>query len=446
MDYRTSPNFRHNLDTLVYFPKNNESAIIKADSSGKLFSSEGGFYDRAVGYASGTVLKETASVIDITSREIIQEASQELLKAKKTNTLDDLTNARELFLKAHQALDSMKIIHRVYSNRYEGQESEGVKNLGETIKSFEMGLKRFAGEERDLGQRIVAATAVIFKQEEDDLDLGSFMHIPSDVEPNKAFAGVDDENVPKVSSWWGSYGEGPTMLGKLASGWNTATEITKGAFAAYSYTPSTDPVVLGAQKRVANGGRQLGGADVQSYIEGIRKDVPVNSIDNFYLMPGNAINTKTLEQVKSAILAQRDYFQNPDLPLVIPVTFSGEGVWERNHIAVILIKDNCVEYYDGKGIVSANKELAKGSGSLRDVLEFCKEHFTKEGHIKENPYPHQYDAHNCGVFVCRHLHDRLINKTMMGTMQPKVPTLSEVEDFRKEVIQRAYGPQEFKTI
>lgn len=443
MQYQPSMNFRDNMNALINFPKNNNSATIKGDSNGKLFSSDGSYMSRTVGWWSGTDLKGTAAIIDRTCQDMLHEIGDTVYRAEHTDSLEEASKAREFYLKAGEALSSMKEIQRVYTKRYEGEQHEGIAELDQAIHTFEQGLKQFEKQESNLAQRILSASALLFEEAEDDLGK-SFLYMPTDVEPSKAYAGLE-QDLPKVSSWWGTYGQGPTMLGKLASGYNTAKEIAVGAISPYAYEASSDPVALGGQKRVANGGKQLGGGDVYNFIEGISKKTPVNAIHDFHLSGGSAVNNKTVEQVKSIITSQAGYFNDPSLPVVIPVVFTGEGIWERNHIAVILIKDNCVEYYDAKGIVSENKPLAQGSGTLRDVLEFCRDKFTKGGAIMENPYPHQYDAHNCGVFVCRHLHDRLINNSSMGTMKTTAPSLSEVEDFRQEVIRTAY-PAEEKSI
>ncbi|CRX39417.1 hypothetical protein [Estrella lausannensis] len=440
MQYEPSMNFRDNMNALVNFPKNNEHATIKSDSSGKLFSSDGSYLARTVGWYSGSDLKGTTAVINRTCQDMLNEIGETVFKAEHSDSLVEAANAREFYLKAGQALESMKEIQKVYAKRYEGKQHEGMNELSQTIQAFEEGLKRFEEQESNLAQRILSASSFLFLEAENDLGK-SFIYVPNEVEPSQAFAGLE-QDLPKVSSWWGTYGQGPTVLGKLASGFNTAKEIAVGTFSPYAYEASSDRVALGGQQRVANGGKQLGGSDVYHYIEGISKKTPVNAIHDFHLAGGSAVNNKTVEQVKSIINSQSDYFTDPSLPVVIPVVFTGEGVWERNHIAVILIKDNCVEYYDAKGIVSENKPLAKGSGTLRDVLEFCRDKFTKGGFIRENPYPHQYDAHNCGVFVCRHLHDRLIKNSAMGTMKTEAPSLSEVEDFRQEVIKTAYPADE----
>lgn len=441
MHYQPSIHFRQNMDTLIQFPKNNDSACIKADKHGVLFTNSGSYFSRSVGFMTGTTLSDTAQVIDKTCRDILYETGNTLGQAKESGSFEKAVEAREFYLKARESLESLKEIQRVYSKRYADKESEGVKSLATVIQSFEKGLQQFEEEERAIEERVSLASSQLFKEATEEMGM-SFLYLPDSVEASKAYAGIEEDKLPIQKTWWTTHGQGPTMLGKLASGYNTAKELAIGAFSPYSYTPSSNPVERGGQKRVANPGQQLGGGDIVHYIDGVGKTVPVNAIHDFHLIPGSAVNTKTLNQIKETILAQSGYFSNPELPLIIPVTFSGESVWERNHIAVILIKDNCVEYYDAKGIVSEHKPLAEGSGTLRDVLEFCKENFTKEGHIMENPYTHQFDAHNCGVFVCRHLHDRLITNTSMGTMSPEAPTLSEVEDFRKEIIKTAYPAEE----
>jgi len=345
MQSNSNVNFKENMTTLISFSVNNPEASIKADTAGKLFVSSDSYYSWGVGYLTGTKLEGTVSVIDNTCVEILKEISSTLEKAAKTDSLEVSLEAREIFLQAEQVLTGLKNIYGVYSKRYEGAGREGVENLAKTIDSFEKGIKSFEDQESSLMQRIEFASAKIFKEAENNLEdtFDNFVHIPDEVEPKKVFAGLEAkvQNLPQESNWWSTHGEGPTMLGKMASGITTAKELFVGTIAPYAFTPSSDPVALSGQKRVANSGRQLGGADVNNYIQGLQKEMSLNTIRDFYLGAGQSINKNTLADIKEIIDLQVEQFQKFDVPapVIIPIVFSGDGgIWERNHISVILIK------------------------------------------------------------------------------------------------------------
>lgn len=225
-------------------------------------------------------------------------------------------------------------------------------------------------------------------------------------------------------------GEPQSKLEKLAAGVTTATELVIGLFSSSSYIPSPEASVQNAQKRIANPGRQLGGSDVAFFIQNL---TACTLFLEFFLKDGSSINAHSLSEIVTIL----DQAIIPS-PLVIPINFTGESAWERNHLGVILINDNKVEYYDPKGIFSQCRLLI--DGTLSDVLNYCRKRWTNQGEIVENPMRHQNDAHNCGVFVCRHIYRRLIEKIPIGEWEMQIP-LSVIEAFRETVLQIAYPPQ-----
>jgi len=188
--------------------------------------------------------------------------------------------------------------------------------------------------------------------------------------PQEKYVESSWNNSPKNDTWFTSTGSGPTFLGSVYSGVNT-------------YFYGTNPLTL---------------EDFNSYMQ----KMPLNLIQGLSFE-----KESTLEMLMKGIIFNI-------LPTVIPV-------YSSHHMAVILIKDKCVEYYDPKGVTSEKRALS--NGTLHDVLEFCQKTFDCQ-HIVENPYTHQYDSHNSIVFVCRHIHDRLENNSLMGAFSAEIPDIA----------------------
>lgn len=249
------------------------------------------------------------------------------------------------------------------------------------------------------------------------------------------------QNYPNQHGWIYDGGTGPALINKIQNVAVTGFQYAVGSFYPYQYKKSYDPTIQSMQKRVANGGRQLGGNDIYAFIEGISEKTPMNHISNFYFQGGVNILNYTMEKIKEEIdFATRNFDLN--LPICIPVNFGSYGLFERNHIASILIKDNIVDYYDSQGTISKHKKL-KDDFTIEDMLNYCRDKFTKDGAVIENRYIHQYDAHNCGVFVCRHIYSKICEGQLIGTLEIEAPSIYDIQNFRKVINKIAYGGRDF---
>jgi hypothetical protein len=89
----------------------------------------------------------------------------------------------------------------------------------------------------------------------------------------------------------------------------------------------------------------------------------------------------------------------------------------RDHVVAVVYdrKANRVELYDPKGLTSADRsELARCSVDMRlsDVLQQVAQTYgNKETKLWENSNKHQYDSHNCGIYVLNYFERRLNNET-----------------------------------
>jgi hypothetical protein len=239
------------------------------------------------------------------------------------------------------------------------------------------------------------------------------------------------QNYPTEHGWIYPMGSGPAITGKVYSAAITGFQCLKGYWNPYEFEKSPDIMDQVMQSRLSSPGSQIGGSDVYKFIEGLSKFHPVNQCECFYFRRGINILDFTLEDIQSTVNEiARDFDLN--LPICIPINFGSYGLLERNHIANIMIWNNVVDYYDPKGVLSKYKIL-KDSQPLTKMLEFLRDKFTENGNIVENPYPHQFDIHNCGVFICYRIYSIVILGNLIGSMEKKGPTLQEIQKFREVI-------------
>lgn len=240
-------------------------------------------------------------------------------------------------------------------------------------------------------------------------------------------------------SYFSYYGQGPNRLGSVVSFAVTIKQLGTSLFYTYQNVQSCIAETT-ASKRVAAPGYQISSTAVHKFLESVHSRCPIISVHNFYLQKNGSMNKLTLNDIQ-VILDKVKIDASEQLsqyPIVIPVVIAGINFWEANHITLILIKDNCVEYYDPKGVVGVNRMLADGIHSFFDVLEYCKQIFTDNGEIVENPHTHQFDFHSCGIFACRHLDNRLLKMQKMGEFSCLAPSPNEIENYRRTILNLAF--------
>jgi hypothetical protein len=201
------------------------------------------------------------------------------------------------------------------------------------------------------------------------------------------------------------------------------------------FTPDSDPVLAAGQARIATMGKQLASSDVINFVEKLQLDAELFS--SFFAMKGFGVNLQTLDSLKETLSFLPK--TNPQKALILPVTFEGESLWETGHIALILIKEGNVEYYDSKGILSKDRPLKDEGKTLHDFLIHCRDTYAPGGVIYENPYQNQVDAHNCGVFVCKQIYSRLVDNTPLGSFENRVIHPTEMGEFRKKMLALGYN-------
>ena len=188
------------------------------------------------------------------------------------------------------------------------------------------------------------------------------------------------------------------------------------------------------RSRVLNSGMQLRSGDVHAFIDRLGIDEPFQVVAIFYLGEKSGINIHQLSEVKAML---DDQPIEKDSSIIIPLNFMSQEVFGRNHIALIVIKDNTVEYYDSQGICSVDRSL-KDESNLRYVLAYCQQKWTHDGKIVENPYLHQTDANNCGMFVCKRLQEIFKFKIPLGVWETEGPSVTQIEKLRENIANIAY--------
>lgn len=182
--------------------------------------------------------------------------------------------------------------------------------------------------------------------------------------------------------------------------------------------------------RLTHTWEMLSSSLVEKYIHSLTQNYSLHTLHEFYL-GCNGINTYSLEKIQEIILESSSEYCNSEVPVCIPVVFSKQELFGRNHIAVILIKDNKVEYFDPLGITSHERSLTSENESLYHVLEFCQKHFHAT-EIIENTIPLQKDCHNCGVFVCHFLYRRFVEECLVGAHLCAISHL-QLYQFREKI-------------
>jgi hypothetical protein len=246
---------------------------------------------------------------------------------------------------------------------------------------------------------------------------------------------VTFQNYPERNGWIYPTGSGATVTGRVYNVAITSLQCFKGYWSPSHLEQSPDPMDHVIQKRLQSPSAQLGGYDIYKFIEGVSKKTPVHQCECFYFQHGMSILNYTLVEIQETISNIANNF-DVNTPICIPVNFGGHGYLERNHIVSIIIWNNVVDYYDSQGVFSKYKILKDGN-SLRAVLEFLRDKFTFEGNIVENPYEHQNDIHNCGVFVCYRIYSIIIEENVIGNIEQAGPSLQKIQDFRKVINQIA---------
>lgn len=130
-------------------------------------------------------------------------------------------------------------------------------------------------------------------------------------------------------------------------------------------------------------------------------------IENF----SSNLATAEIEKLKGRNVKNEEV--DPDLVL-FPVVLKG---LVDHIVAVVYDKDkNRVELYDPKGLTSndySNNIRSKDKINLAGVVRKVAETYGDENTtIWENTTKHQYDSHNCGVYVSKYFQNRVEGKTV----------------------------------
>ena len=426
-----SVNFKSNQNVIVGFNSIDKFALVESNRRGELSVNEcEKSYIGNATYIYSHDINKTLSIVSDTCIQTVEELSSAL------NSIDHSNSQTDLSQKLTAATSVLSGINKIRNNfllKY-SPEDINFKNFSEVVSKLE---EKISEAQRLflLSSKIDISASSVF---DNDFEIPHFDPLHKD-EPlpmhNNSYA------LDGVSSRWSTPGEGPTSLGKMTAGVNTVKNWIQGKFfQPFNYEPSQNRVTLDAQKRVANPASQLRGSDVSNFITNLKdlRDLNLVHVHEFYATNNSNINEKSFSEIKSIIDGYADAFlhrNNLDksIPIVIPISFSNQGYWEINHIALIMVHNDVLEYYDSKGVESSHKLLNDGSGSLKNVIDYCCEKFGAH-HVIENRSTQQFDINNCGVFVCKHLHDRLVGGLSVGDQRNEV----NVVNFRQTILDVAF--------
>ena len=230
----------------------------------------------------------------------------------------------------------------------------------------------------------------------------------------------------KKFSFLGTPGKGLNFLGTICS---IATTIFLTIRDKFSSSAKSENLL--------KEGSMLDNRDVQQFIgtlsENHQKDF--HFIHEF-LSEGNAINKNSLNEVMETDSIKNLLNKDRSHPIIVPLVIAKEEFFGRNHIVVVIIKDNTVRYFDAKGKFSHHIKLDEKGKTVRDVLEFFKDNFTKNGKIVENEAILQIDSNNCGVYVCREIRSQILENRSVEEFSNQAPSLKELKEFRQDMLQQ----------
>jgi hypothetical protein len=215
---------------------------------------------------------------------------------------------------------------------------------------------------------------------------------------------------------------------------NTGLDIARGKlWGNLTIEKHPDDVIQKSRELLSTPGTFLNASIILGFLEGLQACRTFNKIDVFYT---RNIEDYTKEDIKQAVEYAKKTFI-PGQPVCIPIVFSyvRADLFTVGHIAVIIIENGILEYYDSKGTdFTPNSQL---QALITDFIDGCADELNASRKII-NYNKHQYDVHNCGVFVARHIYRRLINREPYNFEDNHVPTNAELDNFRLKICEVAF--------
>ncbi len=146
-----------------------------------------------------------------------------------------------------------------------------------------------------------------------------------------------------------------------------------------------------------------------------------------------------LQFVESKVGGDRDLpnLQEQKTQIAIPVVLKG---CLRDHIVSIFVDtvSNRIEYYDSKGLTIQDRNDPMLNHVLLEVLE---KYGNKETSVIENREKHQYDSHNCGVYVLDYFYRRTSESTESIFAKGRGPRAAN-QELRARMIHQLATPSE----
>lgn len=423
--------YQSNLSKIADFP-NDDKAQLKA-RYGELQRTDKGL-SWAFGYAQGTTLPDTVKVIEAVCEHFIKQfdqATETLFDKPLEERTRPLKNLQSKYQEATKILQGLKNMQSVYQKRYQTSQHEGLSELSNLVGFFE---KEVAKRKEVLlsAQKASHEASNVF-QSEAEAEFKDFVFLDENegsLLPEAAY-----ENYGK-GNYFFTPGEGPSLLGKVMGGMNTAYDMAKGITGnRFAFTPTGDLVYDRMLSNIADPGTMFTGNINDYFLSELEKmaGTPHILIKDFFRYDFSGINIASWEQIQNAIDEAAKNYKGE--PVIFPIVFKHYGILEREHIASILIKDGSIEYYDPKGVVANRNLLLDKSHTLEDVLDYLNLRFLNgTGSIFQSPFQHQVDAHNCGVFSCKFYYDRLVENKGMGEIPNEGPGYEDILNFRKFVL------------
>jgi hypothetical protein len=248
-------------------------------------------------------------------------------------------------------------------------------------------------------------------------------------------------SIGETGQVFSSFIKSDQQTNNAATGGNkfTLTEKIKALFRTFilKFTSKLDnqESTMQSLDRVVSPGSQLNNIAVQQLMQKLAGnpmlDEPSKANFNTSFLPRQgSINDMTETQISTEI---QKLPLKPNLPTLIPVIVSGQEMFESQHIVLITVKGQDIEFYDPKGILSHNYSIGNGK-TLNDLIFDIRTKMDLNGKIHQNPYRNQMDINNCGVNVCERARKIMNEDQKLGDFEDKTYSFAELRQFRTNIL------------
>lgn len=199
-------------------------------------------------------------------------------------------------------------------------------------------------------------------------------------------------------------------------------------------------MIKGTTDPMGNRGKQIKGAVLNTYIQGLLKKKESFQVISTFLGDSADLDTnKLIQNIKEKLISSEN---KPIKPIFIPFVLGSSNRFERNHIVTLIIDPikKTIEYFDPQGVSAENKKFKK-EDTMMNLIQEIRNEIIREAKLSdlkeltfiENLDIHQSDIHNCGVFVAYYAKKRFLEGLEAKNIMQNTISSREIKEIRKEM-------------